>query len=255
MQLSLILPLLAVSLSFETACAKDFARGDARLRARALQEEFSVPVDLSVAGIVPAVFADGHGKNSTKSRKSSKSNKSGGYYGLCDKRLEIAFEEAKLFPGPFPNVATPEDVSKLCAFIPPNVENQRFNLGCPFLYTKEVEGKDIFPKGVDEYIALSPEPAGEAAAQAFASVALYCSCYQDYNLGCSKKLPTTPQEKDDYCAFVGVWNGDISSSDVELGQTTLDCGCFWINKVTTKVEEECSGVDLGYFYTSPGGSS
>ena len=128
------------------------------------------------------------------------------------------------------------------------MENQRYNLGCPLLYLNEFDGTpNYFPNGVEEYIALNPGNA--AAAKAFASVALYCSCYQDYNLGCSKKLPTTPQEKDDYCAFAEVWNGDFSSSDVELGQTTLDCGCFWISEVTTEVGE-CSGVDLGYFFPS-----
>lgn len=103
MKFTLILPLLAVSFSFETAYAKDVAPGDARLRARALQEELSVPRDLSVAGIVPAVFSDGHG---SKSSKSSRNN------GVCNKRMLIAFDEVKPFPNLFPRVETPDDVSK-----------------------------------------------------------------------------------------------------------------------------------------------
>jgi hypothetical protein len=48
MKLALLLPLLAVA--FETSHAKDVARGDGG-RLRALQEELSMPGDLSLAGI------------------------------------------------------------------------------------------------------------------------------------------------------------------------------------------------------------
>ena len=48
MKLALLLPFLAVS--FEVANAKDVVRGDGG-RLRALQEEFSVPGDLSFAGV------------------------------------------------------------------------------------------------------------------------------------------------------------------------------------------------------------
>ena len=86
-----------------------------------------------------------------------------------------------------------------------------------------------------------------AEGKALASVALYCSCYQGYDLGCSNKLPSTPQEKDEYCEFAGVWNGDFNSADVELSRETNDCGCFWISQVTNEVGN-CPGVDLGYFF-------
>jgi hypothetical protein len=49
MKLTLLLPLLAVS--FETTHAKDVFRGKNGGRSRALQDEFSLPSDISVAGI------------------------------------------------------------------------------------------------------------------------------------------------------------------------------------------------------------
>ncbi len=64
MKLALLLPFLAVS--FEVAHAKDVIRGDGG-RLRALQEEFSVPGDLSFAGVELASGGDGLGSKSTKS--------------------------------------------------------------------------------------------------------------------------------------------------------------------------------------------
>lgn len=74
MKLALLLPFLAVS--FEVANAKDVVRGDGG-RLRALQEEFSVPGDLSFAGVELASGGDGIGSNkSTKSpTMSSKAGK------------------------------------------------------------------------------------------------------------------------------------------------------------------------------------
>ena len=179
--------------------------------------------------------------------------------GICDKRLNVAFDEVKQFPEAFGNITTREEVTELCAFVAPEPNESEgkksFNFGCPFFYFPEFDGTlNYFPKGVKEYRALTPPGGNPDAAQAFASVALYCSCYQGYDLGCSNELPTTPQESDEYCEFAGVWNGDISTADVELSQTMLDCGCFWISEVTTEVGE-CPGVDLGYWEQNSPGSN
>jgi hypothetical protein len=128
---------------------------------------------------------------------------------------------------------------------------------------------NFFPKGVKEYEEFFQKLSQEfcdgicdnldlacvqsclqnaaAEGEAVASVALYCSCYQGYELGCSNKLPSTPQEKDEYCKFAGVWNGDFNSKEVKLSRETNDCGCFWISQVTDEVGN-CPGVDLGYGY-------
>jgi hypothetical protein len=97
---------------------------------------------------------------------------------------------------------------------------------------------------------------------AVALINLYCDCYYGYDLGCINDLPSTPQEREEYCIFAGVWNGDFDSgggggstgkSGKEgggLSQEVLDCGCFWIGQEKEKVGN-CPGVDLGYFYVSP----
>ena len=194
----------------------------------------------SSAGIDGSVFH-------SKTNKEGKSRKISA--GICAKRLEIAYNEtmkANLeYPGLFP-VETPEDVTKLCAFIPPNA-----NFGCPFYYLPVFDGiVDYFPKGVEEYVALDTE--NPTAFTAAASIALYCSCYQGYDLGCINELPATFQEgiEDGYCEFAGVWNGDFNGEDVALSPTLLDCGCFWISEVTTEVGK-CPGVDLGNFFVKP----
>ena len=98
---------------------------------------------------------------------------------------------------------------------------------------------------------------------AVALINLYCDCYYGYDLGCINDLPSTPQEREEYCIFAGVWNGDFVSgggggstgkSGKEggggLSQEVLDCGCFWIGQEKEKVGN-CPGVDLGYFYDPP----
>jgi len=98
---------------------------------------------------------------------------------------------------------------------------------------------------------------------ALALINLYCDCYYGYDLGCINDLPSTPQEREEYCIFAGVWNGDFDSSMMSgggggstgksgkegggLSQEVLDCGCFWIGQEKEKVGN-CPGVDLGYFY-------
>jgi hypothetical protein len=73
MKLALLLLFLAVS--FEVAHARDVIRGDGG-RLRALQEEFSVPGDLSFAGVKIASGGDGLGSKSPKSpMMSSKAGK------------------------------------------------------------------------------------------------------------------------------------------------------------------------------------
>lgn len=79
-------------------------------------------------------------------------------------------------------------------------------------------------------------------------------------------MPSTPQEREEYCIFAGVWNGDFDSMMSSgigtdsgksgkggggLSQETLNCGCFWIGQEKEKVGN-CPGVDLGYFYKPPG---
>jgi hypothetical protein len=175
--------------------------------------------------------------------------------------LRLAFELIQPFN--VSGINEPEDVTtKLCPFVTPTSEDPGDNLGCPFVFFPAnytgtgVPPTNFFPKGVKEYVDLfvklcSVDPNCKqnetAEAEALASVALYCSCYQGYDLGCSNMLPSTPQEKDEYCEFAGVWNGDFNSADVELSRETNDCGCFWISQVTNEVGN-CPGVDLGYFY-------
>jgi hypothetical protein len=180
--------------------------------------------------------------------------------------LHLAFIATQQIPDFFPGIFVPEDVTtELCPFVTPTSEDPRYNLGCPFVFFPAdyigtgVPPTNSFPKGVKEYVDLfedlcSVDPncnqdTTAEEAEALANVALYCSCYQGYDLGCSNMLPSTPQEKDEYCEFAGVWNGDFNSADVELSRETNDCGCFWISQVTNEVGD-CPGVDLGEFYPS-----
>ena len=223
------------------------------LRLRAA-EFFSLPVNgASVEGSV------GASKTPVQTMPSAKSSKSG----VCNRRLILAFNATQQLPDFFPDIFVPEDVTtKLCPFVTPTSEDPRYNLGCPFVFLpanyigKDEPPTNFFPKGVKEYVDLFEDLCGDdpickqdaaAEGKAIASVALYCSCYQGYDLGCSNMLPSTPQEKDEYCEFAGVWNGDFNSTDVELSRETNDCGCFWISQVTNEVGN-CSGVDLGYFF-------
>ena len=194
----------------------------------------------------------------------SKTNKEGKAHkvsnGVCTKRLQTAFDEIMAFPGSiyaYPGkegvikIQTPEDVKKLCAFVPSFPSSASYNYGCSFFYMPSLRGEvNYFPKGVKEYIAINPDStSSNPLFQQWASVDLYCSCYQGYDLGCSNELPTTPQEKEEYCEFAGVWNGDVNITDVVLSQKMLDCGCFWIREVTTEVGK-CPGVDLGWWRDS-----
>ena len=208
--------------------------------------------------------ARGGGDPATASRGSSRQHKGKSRKiptGVCDKRLLLAFELIQPFN--VSGINEPEDVTtKLCPFVTPTSENERYNLGCPFAFFPAdytgtaVPPTNVFPKGVKEYVDLFVKLCGDdeecqagaaAEGKALASVALYCSCYQGYDLGCSNQLPSTPQEQDEYCKFAGVWNGDFNSTDVELSRETNDCGCFWISQVTNEVGK-CPGVDLGFFY-------
>ena len=256
----LLIPFAAGTSSAEQESSKLSSDGMHRLRALVV-DEGSMPADfysLSVNGDrVEGISAAS--KTSVQSMRSAKSSKKS-HSGVCNKRLIEAYEQIK---DRVPNINEPEDVTKLCSFLTPTSEDQRFNLGCPFVffpadYRGEVPPANFFPKGVKEYeeifVELFSPPSDEDEAKsegaALASVALYCSCHQAYDLGCSNELPTTPQEKDEYCEFAGVWNGDFNSTDVELSPKTIDCGCFWISEVTNEVGN-CPGVDLGYFFPSP----
>ena len=175
--------------------------------------------------------------------------------GVCNNRRKIAFEEVKgniaeireLIPD-YSNVTTLSDVTELCAFKAPTLENQRFNQGCPFLYfPTSYNDNNWFHKGVEEYKRFYPRGVKRGAVQALASVALYCSCYQVQELECPRESPHTLKDKNKYCEFVGVWNGDINITDVDLSRDMLDCGCFMISEAPTDVGH-CPGVDLGYFF-------
>jgi len=89
---------------------------------------------------------------------------------------------------------------------------------------------------------------------------MFCSCYMGYDLGCAAKIPRQGDDLAfhgdhkanekwvDYCKFVGVWNGDISPSDIEEPkEEVLDCGCYFISVMKEKVDS-CPGVNLGEFY-------
>jgi hypothetical protein len=230
---------------------------------------FDVPGTASPPSSPPFASSAARGEGgdpATASRGSSRQHKGKSRKiptGVCDKRLRLAFNATQQIPDFFPGIFVPEDVTtKLCPFITPTSDNKRYNLGCPFVFfPANYTGKDdpptnFFPKGVKEYVDLFVKLCGDnkecqegatAEGKALASVALYCSCYQGYDLGCSNMLPSTPQEKDEYCEFAGVWNGDFNSTDVELSRETNDCGCFWISQVTNEVGN-CPGVDLGYFF-------
>jgi len=136
--------------------------------------------------------------------------------GVCEKRRNDAYELVK---GRVPGIENPEDVTELCSFVTPTYEDPRYNLGCPFVFFPadydagtDFPPTNFFPKGVKEYEELfitlfgeiCDEKVAAAEGKAAASVALYCSCYQGYDLGCSNELPSTPQEKDEYCEFAGL---------------------------------------------------
>jgi hypothetical protein len=249
----LLIPFAAGTSSAEQESSKLSSDGMHRLRALVV-DQGSMPADfysLSVNGDrVEGISAAS--KTSVQSMRSAKSSKKS-HSGVCNKRLIEAYEQIK---DRVPNINEPEDVTKLCSFITPT--SGRENFGCPFAFFPADYGVNFFPKGVKEYEGIFGElfepPCAEGVAEsegaALASVALYCSCHQAYDLGCSNELPTTPQEKDEYCEFAGVWNGDFNSTDVELSPKTIDCGCFWISEVTKEVGN-CPGVDLGYFFPLP----
>jgi hypothetical protein len=258
----IITALLLIPFAAGTSSAKQESSklsSDAMLRLRAV-EFFSLPVNgASVEGSVGASKTPVQTMPSVKSSKSRKVST-----GVCNRRLILAFNSIQQLPDFFPGIFVPEDVTtKLCPFVTPTSEDPRYNLGCPFVFIPAdytgtgVPPTNFFPKGVKEYVDLfedlcSVDPncnqdTTAEEAEALANVALYCSCYQGYDLGCSNKLPSTPQKKDEYCEFAGVWNGDFNSTDVELSRETNDCGCFWISQVTNEVGN-CPGVDLGYFF-------
>ena len=229
---------------------------------------FDVPGTTSPPSPPPFASSAARGEGgdpATASRGSSRQHKGKSRKvstGVCNRRLLLAFNAINSTqPGFFPGINEPEDVTtKLCPFVTPTSEDPGYNLGCPFVFLPAnytgtgVPPTNFFPKGVKEYVDLfedlcSVDPNckqnATAAGEAAASVALYCSCYQGYDLGCSSKVNSTPQ--DEYCEFAGVWNGDFNSTDVELSRETNDCGCFWISQVTNEVGN-CPGVDLGNFF-------
>ena len=259
----LLIPFTAGKSSAEQESSK--VSNDAMRRLRSLVfDEGSMPADFLSFPVNGAIVEGsvGASKTSVRTMPSAKSSKTGSSHsGVCHKRLIEAFELVK---GRVPGIEEPEDVTELCSFVTPTYEDPRYNLGCPFVFfSADYTGTGVpltnfFPKGVKEYEEIFITLFGEicedkvaaAEGKAAASVALYCSCYQGYDLGCSNELPSTPQEKDEYCEFAGVWNGDFNSSDVELSSETNKCGCFWISQVTNEVGK-CPGVDLGEFFPLP----
>mmetsp|Transcript_3658 Transcript_3658/g.6690 ORF Transcript_3658/g.6690 Transcript_3658/m.6690 type:complete len:450 (-) Transcript_3658:141-1490(-) len=207
-------------------------------------------------------------KGSGKSRKVSS--------GICTKRLRIAYDEITALgeDGPFGLIESPSDVTDLCYFNPPNEEDEDFNFGCPFVYVPDMG----FIKGVDGYVEIFGEEAGEA----FQSLVMYCECYQGFELGCAAKIPhgpptttkeyedaegepkevlvngysefipfSTPADRADYCTMVGVWNGDFDSDITQdFSQDVTDCGCYFVGQAQDMVDQ-CPGVDLGVFFVFP----
>jgi len=143
------------------------------------------------------------------------------------------------------------------------------NFGCPFIYYPPMG----FIKGEEQYVDIFGEKVGEA----FQALAMYCECYQGYELGCAAKIPhgppttmqeypertpsevivpsyseyipvSTPGERTEYCKLVGVWNGDFDTDIVpELEEDVVDCGCYFIGQAQDMVDQ-CPGVDLGAFF-------
>lgn len=206
---------------------------------------------------------------SPKSKTSSKSRKISS--GICTKRLDIAYEQiiALGSNGPFGTIDTPSDVTDLCAFVPPEDEEDDYNFGCPFLFIPPLG----FIQGEEEYIDIL----GEEAGMAFNSLVLYCQCYQGFDLGCADKIPhgppttekeyetktvlvnsysefipfSTPAVRAEYCKMVGVWNGDFESDvALDFSPDVTDCGCFFVGTAKDMVGT-CPGVDLGAFFEFP----
>ena len=256
----IIIALLLIPFAAGTSSAKQESSKLSSDTMRHLRAADFVSLPVNGASVEGSVGAS---KTSVQTMPSAKSSKMGSSHsGVCHKRLNDAFNATQKIPDFFSDIKEPEDVTKLCSFVTPTSENERYNLGCPFSFFPAnytgtvVPATNVFPKGVKEYVDLFVKLCGDdeeclagavAEGKALASVALYCSCYQGYDLGCSNMLPSTPQEKDEYCEFAGVWNGDFDSTDVELSRETNDCGCFWISQVTNELGN-CPGVDLGEFY-------
>ena len=195
---------------------------------------------------------------------------------VCNKRLHIAFEKMSQI-SMFGPINKPSDVTDACSFIPPTETLGDFNLGCPFLYIPNDPDSSSpdgfgFVEGVQGYDQVFND---EAVAEAFNSFALYCSCYQGFDLGCASKIPHGPPEKKveyatgevtvngysefipysspstraEYCKLVGVWNGDFERDVVhDFTEDVQECGCYWIGNAKDMVDE-CPGVELGAFFT------
>ena len=151
-----------------------------------------------------------------------------------------------------------------------------FNLGCPFLYIPNNPNSTSpdgfgFVEGVQGYDQIFNN---KTVATAFNNFALYCSCYQGYDLGCASTIPhgppiktveyasgevtvngyseyipySSPYTRSEYCKLVGVWNGDFERDVIhDLPEDVNECGCYWIGNAKDMVDE-CPGVELGAFF-------
>ena len=222
-----------------------------------------------------------HGTSSSKSGKHEKSGSKsrkwgdGPWQSVCTKRLHIAYDLMQPFSNLFGPIDKPSDVTALCSFAPPTSSNE-YNLGCPFIYLPaDVPPGLGFVSGKSEYQMVFGPDQGDA----FNAFALYCECYEGYDLGCAGRIPhgpptsehvygmnkvahvnsysefipySTPSVRAEYCEMAGVWNGDIYS-DVyhEFSEDVKECGCFWIGTAKDMVGT-CPGVELGAFFPRGG---
>mmetsp|Transcript_27146 Transcript_27146/g.65221 ORF Transcript_27146/g.65221 Transcript_27146/m.65221 type:complete len:697 (-) Transcript_27146:284-2374(-) len=216
--------------------------------------------------------------------RSGKTAKGGGAWGgawgksrkpivpsICDKRLYQAYDQIRALgtDGPFDTVRTPEDVTELCEFMPPEEDDDDYNFGCPLMYIPTLG----FIRGQEEYMELLGDEAGEA----FNSLVLYCACHQGFELGCAAKIPhgpptstisyetsdatvngysefiphSTPSARAEYCKMVGVWNGDFEADIVQdFTDDVKECGCFFVGTARDMVGT-CPGVELGAYFEFP----
>lgn len=212
----------------------------------------------------PGAYPSTYQSSPQKSGKASKGKTS-----TCGRRLDIAYNQMRLFPKVFGVISSPEDVTAQCAFN----STTRLNFGCPFTYYPQQFG---FAESEAQYQVIYNDP--PASGTAYWNFALYCQCYQAYDLNCGAKIPhgppaseasypnttkpvnsyssfipySTPEKRLEYCQMVGVWNGDFDRSLASTFSNEIrQCGCYFIGTAKDMVGT-CPGVALGAFYGNQG---
>lgn len=207
------------------------------------------------------------GSHPSSNQKSGKASK--GKVSTCANRLDIAYKQMRLFPKIFGVISSPADVTAKCAFN----STEKLNLGCPFTYFPQKFG---FAESEAQYQVIYNDP--PASGTAFWNFALYCQCYQAYDLNCAAKIPhgppvstvsypditkpvnsysefipySSPEKRLEYCQMVGVWNGDFDRSLASTFSNEIrQCGCYFVGTAKDMVGT-CPGVDLGAFFKNQG---